>query len=193
MRVLDGDALGRRDAEQFRGAQIGIRCRLAFLGVAGGDDEAEGGQQAAAGQHQIDLMAQRARRDGERPVVFQPPHARRGARIQHVFGRHQRLEAPRFLLQQHFELLVAQQQTVVRRDLPERPLVVESEVTRAVLLLGQPDAVRRQDVLVAAEVQRLRVGENTVEVEDDSANGTRASLAEVLGGANGADGAKVRC
>ena len=99
----------------------------------------------------------------------EPPHARRGARIEHVSGRHQRLEPPRLLLHQHFDLLVAQQQTVVRRDLPERPLVVESEVTRAVLLLGQPDAVRRQDLLVAAEVQRLGVGEHAVEVEDDRA------------------------
>ena len=75
-------------------------------------------------QHHLDLAAARARRDAERPGRPEPPHARGRGRIHHVAGRHQRLEAPGLLRDQHLDLLVAEQQLVVDRHLLEDALIV---------------------------------------------------------------------
>ena len=49
----------------------------------------------------------------------------------------------------------------------ERTGIVESEKLRVVVVLGQRDAFARKHALEGAEMQRLAVREDAVEVEDD--------------------------
>ena len=117
-------------------------------------------------EHQLDLGAQRARRDAERIRRAEAAHARRRLRVEHVAARDQLLEVPGFLVDQHLDLLVAEEELVVHRDLLEHPLVVVAEVFRAVGGLIEVNAVRLEQLLVDPQVQRLGVGEDAVEVED---------------------------
>ena len=49
----------------------------------------------------------------------------------------------------------------------EHPVVVVAEIARVVLLARQRQAERLEHLLIRAQVQRLGVGEDAVEVEDD--------------------------
>jgi hypothetical protein len=104
-------------------------------------------------------MTKRARRNADRPDRRQPLDARRGSRVEDVCSGEQRLEHTRLLAHQQVDLLVAEEQAEVGRYLPERAFVVEAEVPLAVVVLRQPDAVRREDLLIAAQMQRLGIGE----------------------------------
>jgi len=52
-------------------------------------------------------------------------------------------------------------------------VVIEAEVARVVGVGGERDAVRRQRALEGRQVQRLVVGDDAVEVEDERARPRR--------------------
>jgi len=55
----------------------------------------------------------------------------------------------------------------------DRVVVVEAEVARVVGVGGERDALRRQRALEGRQVQRLVVGDDAVEVEDERARPRR--------------------
>src|SRR5262249_20785022 len=60
----------------------------------------------------------------------------------------------------------APRQPAIARNRLERADVVEAEIARVVVALGERDPFTRQRAVVGAEVQRLTVGDDAVEVED---------------------------
>ena len=110
------------------GSGAGLVCSVS----PADDDEAEGVEESRAAQHQLDLVAPRARRDPERPRRREPAHAGGRRRIEDVAARDERLEPPRLLRDQHLDLFVAEQEVVVDRNLLEDPLIVEAQVLRLV-------------------------------------------------------------
>ena len=56
---------------------------------------------------------------------------------------------------------------VVRPDRRKRAGVVEPEIARVVVALGERDALGGEHALIRGEVQRFAVGDHAVEIEDD--------------------------
>ena len=102
---------------------------------------------------------ERARRDADRPRRGEPPHAGVRAGVEDVCRS---TRAPRsaaiFSSIRISDLLVAEEQPVVLRDLPEHAHVVDPRGLRAVGGVIEMDPLRLQQFLEDPQVQRLAVG-----------------------------------
>ena len=59
---------------------------------------------------------------------------------------------------------------MVRSNRSKRTDIVVSEIAGVIIAFGEREPFLSEDVAKCAEVERLAVGENAVEVEDDGAN-----------------------
>jgi hypothetical protein len=131
---------------------------------------------SSAAQHQFDLGAQCTRRNTQRPGRAEPPHHRGRAGIEDASARHELLKPARLRLDQHLDLFIAEQEVVVFGNFLKHTDIVVPQIAG---LVGGPvdvNALRLEQLLVHAKMQRFGVCEHSVEVEHDGGYLHRVSV-----------------
>ena len=154
--------------------QVWVWCRLAGRTSSSPDTmTAKCSGQSLVREHALDLGSQRARRDGQRALAGEPLDRFAGAREQHrpVAARAPRVTTA-FRATRFGDGPIVPAPSSLGADLAKRTLVVVAEIARVVVAPRSGRRLRSAEhVAKRAEVQRLAVGDDAIEVEDDRRTG----------------------